>query len=82
MADFNADSYDAPATEDAVPTAIPATTTVPGFGTSVTYYKMQAPCSSSASGYINWVNTTGDDTGRPACAMGLGTSYIVDSWTV
>lgn len=49
---------------------------------SVRYFKMQAPCSASASGYITWVNTTGDDAGRPACAAGLGASFIADSWVV
>lgn len=49
------------------------------FGT-VTYYKMQASCSTAAGGFIQWVNTTGDDTGRPACAGTLGPSVVVTSW--
>lgn len=47
---------------------------------ALTYYKMQASCSTASSGFISWVNTTGDDTGRPVCAGFLGPTTMVDSW--
>lgn len=47
-----------------------------------TYYKMAATCSSSPSGYVTWVNTTGDDLGQPTCGGTLGPSFIVSTWRV
>ena len=44
------------------------------------YYKMQAPCSASPTGFISWVNRTGDDTGKPACAGILGETVIIAQW--
>lgn len=49
---------------------------------AIRYFKMQAPCTSSPSGYITWQNTTGDDAGRPTCGGTLGASFIADSWVV
>lgn len=51
------------------------------FRGQVTYYKMQATCSSSPSGYISWVNTTGNDQGRPACLGIVGPSVIAAQWS-
>ena len=45
-----------------------------------TYYKLRASCTASPSGYITWVNTTGDDTGKPSCAGTLGPTVIIDQW--
>jgi len=44
------------------------------------YYKLRASCSSSPTGYIHWTNTTGDDTGQPACGGTLGPSIIIRTW--
>lgn len=54
---------------------------LPPGGGAVTYYKMQAPCSSAPSGYISWVNTTGDDTDRPACGGVLGDTVEIARWS-
>lgn len=57
--------------------------TRPGPGQAVPrvrYYKLQASCTTSPSGFITWVNTTGDNTGRPGCSGTLGPTNIVDSW--
>lgn len=65
----------------------PFTSPLPGaptpmFAGSVTYYKMQARCSGSASGYITWVNTSGDDAGKPACPGVLGATVEIARWSV
>jgi hypothetical protein len=52
------------------------------FQSQVTYYKMQAACTTAPNGYITWVNTTGGSSGRPACAGTLGADVQVASWVV
>ena len=49
-------------------------------GAALTYYHMKKPCSSSPTGWIHWTNTTGDDTGKPACAGTEGDTEIVHAW--
>lgn len=44
------------------------------------YYKMKATCTTAASGYVEWVNTTADLAGVPACAGILGPPLIVATW--
>lgn len=48
--------------------------------TRTRYYKLRASCSTSPSGFITWVNTTGDNTGQPGCSGTLGPTIIVDTW--
>lgn len=48
---------------------------------AATYYKMQASCTSSPTGYITWVNTTGDNQGRPDCSGTLGDTVEVARWS-
>lgn len=59
--------------------------TVGGYGAELggttsakTFYKMQAVDPTEASGYATWLNTTGDDTGKPGTATGA--SVRVASW--
>lgn len=47
---------------------------------AATYYKMQASCTTSPTGYITWVNTTGDNQGRPVCGGILGDTVEVARW--
>lgn len=53
--------------------------TQPGI-TRTRYYKLRASCTASPSGFITWVNTSGDNTGQPGCAGTLGPTFIVDTW--
>lgn len=41
-------------------------------------YKMQATDPTEASGYATWLNNTGDDTGKPGTATGVG--VVISSW--
>ncbi len=45
-----------------------------------TYYYLRAASSASSDGYIFWVNTTGDNTGRPNPPGTIGPTIIVAMW--
>ena len=47
-----------------------------------TYYKCRATSDVDPSGYITWVNTTGDETDRPSPGGTIGPTQIVMKWTV
>lgn len=49
-------------------------------GGSTLNYKMMQPDSGAANGYLLWVNTTGDTTGRPAPTGVLGDLAVVLTW--
>lgn len=57
-----------------------------GFGsggaTTTRWYKLRASCTTAPGGYVEWMNTTGDNSFRPACGGGgtLGETIIVDTW--
>lgn len=44
------------------------------------FYKMQ--CHDSTAGWQSWVNSTGDDAGKPAAVGTQGPTTIVASWFV
>lgn len=41
-------------------------------------YKMQATDPTEGSGFATWFNSTGDDTGKPGTATGVG--VVISSW--
>lgn len=49
---------------------------------SNTFYKCRATSDVDPSGYITWVNTTGDETDRPNPGGTIGPTQIVMKWTV
>lgn len=44
------------------------------------YYKLRATSDLSPSGYITWVNTTGDDQGKPTPGGTIGPTIVVSRW--
>lgn len=50
------------------------------FDMYTTWYKLRASCTSEPSGYITWINTTGDNSGIPTCGGVLGPTTIVAQW--
>lgn len=73
-------SVNANADAEILSVALGVTSASTGNQPCVTYYKMQASCTTSPNGYITWVNTTGDNTGAPPCAGIQGPSVIVSTW--
>lgn len=54
--------------------------TQPALGSRTRYFKLRASCTASPSGFVTWVNTSGDNTGQPSCSGTLGPTIIVDTW--
>jgi hypothetical protein len=52
----------------------------PTISSTATYYKCRATSTVDPSGYITWVNTTGDETDRPNPGGTIGPTQIVMTW--
>lgn len=53
-----------------------------GQSEAIIRYAMQATCDTSPTGYINWINETGDNVNRPVCAGIGGPPQIITSWSI
>lgn len=53
-----------------------------GAQASTILYKMQASDSGVPSGFVTWLNTTGDDGRKPAAVGVQGPSVVVAQWII